>query len=221
MKAPVNIPNEIDGIPVYEMVPDLGREGEGFTVVSFVETPANKKAFIALSEELPEERVNKLLFDTVKLSISPEKREVTGVVMRANFPILRIHPETNKPYYFYMTPEMIEEAVDVFMEKKLTDAVTVDHNGEKVDGVFLKNTFFMSPEHRAGYQEFDDVEDGSWMATYKVKNDDVWDSIIKGKIQGYSPEITGSLKEIPRDQQVAQLSALAQMSKIVNIINRI
>lgn len=218
MKAPLNIPLEIDGIPVYEMVPDFSREGDGFTVVSFVETPANKKSFIALTADMDEEHIDRMLFDTVKLSVSPEKREVTGVIMRANFPILRVHPETKKPYYFFMTPEMIEESVDAFMENKLTDAVSIDHNGEKVGGVFLKNTFFLSDHHRPQYPEFEDVENGSWMGTYKVRNEEVWNDILQGRIQGYSPEITGNLKEQEKQRQIAELSAVSRLNDLVNLI---
>lgn len=217
MNASFNIPEKIDGIPVYELAPDFEREGDGFTVISFVEAPANKKAFIALSEGSPQD----LPFDSVKLSISPEKHEVTGVIMRANFPILRIHPETKKPYYFFMTPEMIEQSVEVFMENKLTDSVSVDHNGVVIQGVFLKNTFFMSDEYRSMYPEFEDVENGSWMGTYKVKNEVLWNRILNGNIHGYSPEIAGNLLEHRNQRHVAELSELIEINNILNLTNRI
>lgn len=209
----ITIPLEIDGIPVLRCIPNLDEE-DGVMAVSFVGSPANKTAFIALSD-VGDIDVSKIHFDVLKLSVMPEKREVTGVVLRPNNPILRIHEETKQPYYFYMTPEDIENTVDDFMRKKRTDVVDVNHDGQLREGVFLKENFYMTPEYREKHSQFSDIEDGAWMVTYKVDNDELWADVVKGEVQGFSPLLKGDLKaqESNDDGYVEQLKAITRLMK--------
>lgn len=177
------IPKEIDGIPVFAFTIDKMDYQYGFRMMSFVDDPAVEKAFIALNKE------PKL----IKLSINEEKRLVTGVAMRANFPIYRISDE-GKEYYFYVSAEELELMVEKFMAEKKTDLVNLHHDPHKqVSGVFLYESFFLNEHNKQSYPEFSDVEDGSWMVTYKVRNDDVWSDIKAGKLKGFSVEMLGDL----------------------------
>lgn len=175
----------INGIPVYNFTIDMLDQELGVSVISLVKKPAVEKSFIALSEH-----------KKINLSIDNDRHIVTGVALRADFPIYRYNDDTKKEYYFKISPEQIELMMQKFMSEKRVDKVNLQHDGkEEVEGVFLWESYQLTDKHKIGYPEFNDIESGSWMVSYKINNDKVWSDIKTGKLTGFSPEIFGELSD--------------------------
>lgn len=165
---------------LFNMEIDLDDEFDGVQIMSFVSDPAVQKAFIKLNKE------------KVKLSFSDEKRLVTGVALRTNFPIYR--NQDGKEFYFQLSEPEVFKVMCKFMKERRTANVNLEHATD-VKGVYLVESFILSPVHQITYPEFKDIEKGSWMVTYKIENDSVWEAIKSGEFTGFSVELLGSLKE--------------------------
>lgn len=184
---------DINGIPVYELTIDMLNDELGVSVISLVESPAVEKEFIALSSQ-----------KQIKLSINEDKRIVTGVALRADFPIYRKDPKTGKEYFFTISPDQIKLIMQKFMLEKRIDLVNVEHDSDtSLDDVFLWESYQLTDKHKVGYPEFKDIEPGSWMVSYQVNNDRAWEAVKEGKLKGFSAELMGTLNE---SQQESTLS---------------
>lgn len=172
-------------IPIYSLTIQQLKEDYGVSMMSLVDSPAVGKAFLALAKS---ERAE------LKLSLNDEKRIVTGVALRANYPIYRKDPKTGAEFYFTITAGEMLNIVVKFMRDQNGHKVNIDHDEKQVvEEVFLFESFILPPNHEQAYPDFADVEPGSWMVSYKVENDQVWNAVKKGLINGFSVEIGGDL----------------------------
>lgn len=183
---------ELNKIPVYSLTIDMLEEDCGVSVMSLVKDPAVKKTFLALSEDKKKE---------FKLSIDNERHIITGVALRADYPIARIDDTTGEEYFFTVSPPEMEKIIEKYMSDPFTRTVTVEHDDRQyVDGLVLFESFIFTEKHKDVYPEFSDIEPGSWFVSYKVNNPEVWDLVKQEKIRGFSVELTGYLhKEQPID----------------------
>lgn len=174
---------ELNGLPVYYC--DYTDSSE-IELVSFVDEPAVDVSWIALSKQ-PQQ--------PLYLS-SDEYHTVTGVVLRAGYPIYR-HQE-GREFYIVFTKESIRKYVERFFREKRTSDVNLDHS-DKTDGCYLIESYFVGRDNRFG------VEEGSWVCTYKVDNSDVWKDIKDGKFKGFSVEATVDLREDDFEFEIDQI----------------
>lgn len=172
---------KIDNLPCYDLFIDEMAEEFGVSVMSLVDEPAVQKNFVALST-----------YKKQTIHLNDEKKIVTGVALRANFPIYRIDEKTGFEYYFTISPEQMLKIVKKFMREKLLDSVNIMHDSSlQVDDVYLIESFILSDKLKSSYPEFSDVEPGSWLVSYKIDNPTVWQLIKEKKIRGFSVELTG------------------------------
>lgn len=187
--------NNIHGIPVYDLTIDMLNDEYGVSVISLVENPAVEKAFITLSDQSP-----------IRLSVVDDRKIITGVALRADYPIYRKDPATGKEYFFRISAEQIERIMQKFMAEKRLDMVNIEHDPRMTPkDIFLWESYQLTDKHKIGYPEFADIETGSWMVSYKVDNNTVWKAIKSGRLRGFSAEIFGNLNENKEKQ--ANLSA--------------
>lgn len=174
---------EYNGLPLYNAILTIG--DDGLDLISLVNSPAMKSTFIALSDQS--------VSDSVKIHLNEEKKIITGVAMRPNFPIYR--KENGREFYMQFSADEIERAVYKFMREGRTMKVNIEHSQdqEEIDGIWMIESFILSENHRIGYPQFDDIEPGSWVVSYKVDNDDVWNDIKDGKLRGFSIQANGKL----------------------------
>ena len=166
---------------LYELSVD--EETLGMYAVSLVETPAMLKKWLAFSKEERERRA-------VKLAIQDEeKHKVLGPILRADFPVYR-YDDWGEYYIVWRKPE-IEKITRMFLLKGFQEAVNLDHNpdnylenGEiEIEQLFIKNSAMgLSPVG------FEDIEEGSLFAIYKVKSEALWKKIKAGEWNGFSME---------------------------------
>lgn len=106
------------------------------------------------------------------IKVEEEKRLVTGVV---------VEPETEDTYGDIISPEEIEKAMIGFMEKGPQIRVQHDMNFTPKVAV-IEN--WIEREGKVIGENF--VKAGTWLMTTKINDDEVWEMIKAGKLNGYS-----------------------------------
>lgn len=161
---------------LFELV--LDEETDGVHMIALVDEPAINRNFIAFNDE------KKPKFD-FKIQ-DEEKRVVMGAIMVANLPIYRYNEDMGE-HYVVFRPNVIEQAVLRFFKERRNDQANVMHDGIKVDGVYLYESFLID-ERKPTPKGFDKLPDGSWFGSFKVENDEIWQRVKSGEFAGFSIE---------------------------------
>lgn len=156
---------------------------------SFVEHPAHEKSFIMFDKD-----------SKVKLEFNDEKRIITGVMISANQPIYR--NENGNEFEVVFKPATIERIQQKFFKNNFQNNVNADHSRKKVfDGVTLIESYIISnsdnnkPKAPKAFASMN-LKDGTWIASYKIDNDEIWKQAKEGKWKGFSVEVIAELKEV-------------------------
>lgn len=171
----------IDGLPVYQAV--ISDEKCGMLRISLVDDPAVQSNFVAFSKNQQPRQLMYAVQDE-------DKRLVLGVVMRADFPILRRQPLTDDKeteFYIIYKADTIRTMAEKYLAENRQNLVNIMHEkGSEVEGVQMVQYFIkgagLNPEG------FDNIADGSLFAEFHVTNDEVWDAIKDGTYRGFSLE---------------------------------
>ena len=180
-------------LPIYKLVV-TDNEESGVNFNSFVEMPATEQEFLMFSKDEP-----------IKFKADADRRIVTGVMMLADTPIYR--NTDGEEFMVVFDAPTIETISQKFFKDGFSNNVNVDHSQE-VEGVHLYESFIVDKER--GIQApkgFTKVPEGTWFASYKVENDEVWQGVLDGKFKGFSVE--GMFNK-----------QLVQMKKDININNK-
>ncbi len=171
----------INGLPVY--IAQIDNSEEGILDISLVDYPAVKRDFVLFSQ------------DKMNFSIqSEEKRIISGVVMLADTPIYRKSPTAGE-YYIVFTRDIIEMMVEKMSFEGKLNNITLNHNGQLVEGVTLVELFIKDSSKGLNPTYLPDVTEGSLIASYKVENEDIWNQIKAGEFRGFS--LSGIFSAIP------------------------
>lgn len=171
----------INGLPVY--IAQIDNSEEGILDISLVDYPAVKRDFVLFSQ------------DKMNFSIqSEEKRIISGVVMLADTPIYRKSPTAGE-YYIVFTRDIIEMMVEKMSFEGKLNNITLNHNGQLVEGVTLVELFIKDSSKGLNPSYLPDVTEGSLIASYKVENEDIWNQIKAGEFRGFS--LSGIFSAIP------------------------
>lgn len=158
----------------------------GIDAISLVDMPAVEKNFLCFSEEK----------QPVKMKFDNSKHIITGVVCLADTPIYRYNEKMGE-YYVVFTKETIEKMVEKFAKMDLFKSVNLQHDDKQfVDDVYMIESYITNKERGISPAEFSDIPDGSWIASYKIDNESLWDEIINGnKLNGFSLQGMFELEE--------------------------
>jgi hypothetical protein len=162
------------GKKLYKATLTENPEETGMFLISLVDDPAVEANFQAFSNEKPL---------TFKVE-NEEKRIVTGLVMAANRPILRV--DGDGYYYIMYDSDTINLMAERFLAMGLANNVDTMHNFEVEKDVFLREMYIKDSERGISPKGFEDVEDGSLFATYHILNDEVWEKVKSGEFKGFS-----------------------------------
>lgn len=151
-------------------------DATGIDAISLVDVPAVQRNFLCFSEDRP-----------VKLKFDASKHIITGVVCLADTPIYR-NNEKYGEYWVVFTKETIQKMVEKFSRDGLFKSVNLQHDDNKfVDGIYMVESYLTDKSRGISPIEFNDIPDGSWIASYKVDNLELWDEIVNsGKLNGFS-----------------------------------
>ena len=158
----------------------------GVDAISLVDVPAVEKNFLCFSEDK----------QPVKMQFDNSKHIITGVVCLADTPIYRYN-ERYGEYYVVFSKETIQKMVEKFAKMDLFKSVNLQHDDTKfVDGIYMVESYITDKERGINPIEFSDIPQGSWVCSYKVENENLWNEIINGdKLNGFSLQGMFKLEE--------------------------
>lgn len=158
----------------------------GMFSVSLVDFPAVETSFLCFNEEKPK----RLFF------AKPEEHIITGIALRADLPIYRVNQKTGEEYYVVFNKETIKKMIARYSKQGMMNNVDLQHSGELVSGVYMVESFIINDERGIRPKEFSDIEDGSWVVSYYVEDDDLWEQIKNGNdLNGFSISCMANLTE--------------------------
>jgi len=205
----------IGGIPVFDAL--VTDEDTGMLKISLVDDPAVMTDFLA--------------FDRTKVMqmysvADEEKRLVYGVVMRADFPILRRSPGLGE-YYIVYKAGTIRRMAEKYLADGRQNDVNVMHS-EDVKGVRMVQWLIKDTARGVNPEGFADIADGSLFAEFHILNDEVWAAVKDGTYKGFSLEgvfefMPEQDKEAARDmaKEVVEEFANRVKNEILSIINKL
>lgn len=181
----------VQNIPVYNISIDLNDEETMMTCISLVTDPAVERDFECFDKA--KQPMKFAITDT-------DKHCITGVAIRANALIYRCS-YTMGEYYVRFTPKTIEDIVFKYSKMGLWNSVSLEHSGENITDAVMVEYFIKG--NGKDPQGFEDVEEGSLFVTYKITNDELWETIKNSnEINGFSIEILADLE--PTDEVVKE-----------------
>lgn len=145
--------------------------------------------YIALVND-PAIQLNWMKFDgKQRFAADTERRLVMGAFMVANMPIYR-RDERMGEYYVVFDKDEIYKIVQKFFRNNMTSNFNIMHDGNKVDGVYMIESFIIDSTRGVKAPEaFKDLSEGSWLGTVKIDNDEIWNGFVAtGELKGFSIE---------------------------------
>ena len=168
----------------------INDDTEGMKAISLVKRPAVEVDFLCFDEQKP-----------VKLNFNDEERVITGVVALADTPIYR-YTQGFGEWWCVFTKDVIKQMVIKYSKDNLFNSVNLQHNDNSyVDGVYLFESYLVNKERGILPTEFADIPEGSWICSFKIEDNKLWDEIVNGKdlngfsLQGYFDLIEGKLTD--------------------------
>jgi hypothetical protein len=165
---------------VYKMMIDEEDEDGGVFAISLVADPAIEQNFVFMSKQK----------DIVQLAqVSADKRILMGPVLIPNKLIPRMDEETGEEYDIVFTPEIIEKAAQLFMQRQHNNSATLEHMAGIDDLSVVESWIVEDPrkDKQSVYNMF--YPRGTWMVKMKVNNPEIWKDYVKtGKVKGFSIE---------------------------------
>ena len=174
--------------PIYEAL--VTSEDAGMLRISLVDLPAVESNFLAFAKEGAQPAHLYFVRDE-------ERRIVRGVVMRADYPILRRNGDYE--YYIVFRADTIRVMAEKYLAESRQNNVDEMHNHEDVDEVQMVQYFIKDTAAGIAPAGFEDIADGSLFAEFHVLNDEVWAKVKDGTYRGFSLE--GAFELVPEEMK--------------------
>ena len=200
----------IHNLPLYELMFDDNDSTLGCSKISLVEEPAVEEFFLKFSKDEQEKEHKSFYFK------DDSKHIVTGIAMRADYPIYR--NQDGQEFYVQFSKDTIEKMMQKFMKEQRLFDISLDHK-QDIKDCYLIESFIINKERGICPNEFLDVEDGSWIISVKIENPDVWDKICSGEVKGFSIETEMIASAFSNQKQKAKELGISvdQLIKIFSI----
>ena len=201
----------INNLPLYELLFDDNDDNAlGCSKISLVENPAVEEFFLKFSKDEQEKEHKSFYFK------DDSKRIITGIAMRADYPIYR--NQDGQEFYVQFSKDTIDKMMQKFMKEQRLFDISLDHN-QDVRDCYLIESFIINKERGICPNEFSDVEDGSWIISVKIENEDVWNKICSGEVKGFSIETEMIASAFSNQKQKAKELGISvdQLIKIFSI----
>lgn len=174
----------------------LPEDAIGLYTVSLVENPAFGTEWLAFSKDKEEIDFQRLMFSVMGDEM---QRKVMVVICRADYPILR--KKGNELIYVVFSKDVIKEMSQRFLANGFQNSVNIEHKENSfVEGVEMEQLFIKDVNKGVDPQGFENIEDGSLFAVYKVNNDEVWEGIKSGVWKSVSLE--GLFKMVEAEEEM-------------------
>ena len=194
-----------------ELFIDESSEWGGIEAISIVENPAIEEDFIALKSQ------------QVKLAeVDSDKRILMGAVLIPNKKIFRRNAE--QEYYIHFSEETVRKASELFLSRGKQNNSTLEHE-VAIGGLSVVESWIIEDEVHDKSRKYGlSMPVGTWMASVKVNNDEIWEEFVKTKrVKGFSIEgfFTDKRDERPQESIDEELAAKKAIDIIKNALNKI
>ena len=193
-------------LPLYEAL--MTNEEDGIVCISLVDDPAVESNWLAFAKAQ----------QPLQFAIANEDEHIIlGVVMRADFPIYRIGV-SGFEYYIQYSRETIAKMTRKMLADNAFKYIDTQHNNQWVDGVELEELFIKDESKGINPSGFEDIEDGSLFAKYRVSNEEIWGKVKAGEFKGFSLEGYFDIEEKINNfqkQHKKNMSLLERLKKIL------
>lgn len=195
-------------LPIYKAM--ITSEDTGMYCISLVDEPAVEKDWLYFKDEKK----------PMKFSVQDEdKRIIRGLVMECDKPIYRRNGDYE--YYILFDEPTIRLMAQKYLKDGFQESVDTMHNDKLEEGVELVQWFISDKEHGINPEGFEDVNDHSLFAEFKVTNDDIWDNVKSGTYKGFS--LAGVFEPVPVEMKKTETNVLNDiedlLTKIINKLN--
>lgn len=168
----------MDKLPIYKLsITDDDTDESGVVAIALVKEPAIKNDWQAFSKHYQ--------FKTT----DEEKRIISGPLIIPDKPIYRNDTKRGE-YYVMFDAETIYKIVKKYFRNKATSNVNIMHDpASSINGAYLIESFFIDNGRGVLSPKGWDLQDGSWFASFKIDNDNIWQEYVKtGLLKGFSVE---------------------------------
>ena len=166
---------------VFEYRINKKKKACGVKAMSIVEEPAIEVPFLTLSkEEVPE----------LKLKVNVEQKIITGPVMIPDIKIYRSAKSLglSEDGFIFFTKDTIKKASEMFLENELMNNTTLEHDNKTSDIKLVESWITIDAEKDKASALGFNLPVGTWMCSYKVNNEKLWEQIKAGEFKGFSIE---------------------------------
>lgn len=195
-------------LPLFEAL--ITDEEDGIVCISLVDDPAVESNWLAFAK-------NKQPHLQFKVE-NEDEHIILGVVMRADFPIYRVGV-SGFEYYIQYSKETIAKMTRKMLADNAFKFVDTGHNNQWVDGVELEELFIKDETKGINPSGFEDIENGSLFAKYRVSNEEIWDKVKAGEFKGFSLEgyfdIEEKVNNFQKQHKKNNMSLLERLKKIL------
>lgn len=123
-----------------------------------------------------------------------EKRIVLGPAMVPSQKIFRKDAMGN-PYYVFFTAQTIRMIAEKYMRNKYLDNNDQMHDGKAVQDVYVIESWIKEDENDKSVKYgFESLPIGTWFVSMRIKNDEIWNKVKEGKLNGFS--VSGFFEEV-------------------------
>lgn len=202
---------------IYELV--LEDDMDEVFAISLVEQPAIESNFVYFNKQ-----------GVQFAAINDEKRLVMGPILVPDKKILRVD-EMGNPYFVFFKPDTIKKLSEMYLEKKYNSETTLEHD-KKIDNISLVESWIVESRTKDKSSIYGlSLPVGSWVGTFKVNNDDIWNNYVKtGDVKGFSIEgmfshklVEASMLDDVMEKEITELSdveAQLVLKKIKKLIKQ-
>lgn len=154
-----------NGLPLYNI--EIGdNDGTGIEAVSLVKHPAVEVDFLTFDEDAK----------PLSFSVDEDEHILTAVAMRCDYPIYRRSGDYE--YYVIFSKDVIKRLVQKYAKNNLFNSVNINHNSYSfVKDVYMIESFIIDREKGVDYKGFEGISDGSWIVSYYIADEKLWDII--------------------------------------------
>lgn len=178
----------------------------GMSAVSLVEHPAIEVPFLCFDKE-------RQMFN-----VDEDKHVITGPAILADTPIYRYSPQRGE-YQVLFEKNTIRQIVEKYSKQGLVNNVNLQHDSLTfVNSAIMIESMIIDKERGVCPNEFANLPDGSWIVSYKITDDALWNEIKNGNhLNGFSIEIMSEIEliEMKSNKQEYNMNKLFKMAKML------
>jgi hypothetical protein len=193
----------IKNIPIYEISIDLNNEETTVSFNSLVHDPAHEISFQTFA-------------NAKRFEFNDVEQVISGVAISADTPIYRYDQKTGEEYYVVFTKAAIKDIVFDYARRGNYNNLNIEHNGANVvNDVFMIHSYQVDNEKGLTAPErFKDVNDGSWIVSYKTENKDLYLRAKSGEWTGFSVEGDFILEHVGTSEDVLMSKIMEELSDL-------